>query len=145
MQRTHYDQAEFGPEMQRQFHVKKSCVTHCVGQGSVINNRVLVAAESRKSPDRVLSGSQSVDRAGERPQPHKLLYSRYRQLLCYHRACCKACHWAKFINSTLSQARISKRTMVPATFGACITYFSSHCHDKMPDLSSVKRGKFDFG
>lgn len=34
-------------------------VSLSVGQGSVINNRVLVAAESRESPDRELSGSQS--------------------------------------------------------------------------------------
>lgn len=54
--------------------VLRNRVSLSVGQGSVINNRVLVAAESRKSPDRVLSGSQSVARAGERPPSHKLLY-----------------------------------------------------------------------
>lgn len=51
------------------------CVTHCIGQGSVINNRVLVTAESREGVLAVLSGSRSVHRAGERAEPHVALCS----------------------------------------------------------------------
>lgn len=99
-------------------------VSLSVGQGSVINNRVLVAAESRKSPDRVLSGSQSVDRAGERPQSHTLVYwMSIIAVCCLHMLL--GLSLCQTDRSTLSQTCLDKRTIGPTAFVAWIHYFFS--------------------